>query len=62
MMKKKTNAIKLSASDRRFYIFNAVFMTMVFLLYAWPLWFVFISSFSDPDLVQSGGVILFPRG
>ena len=62
MIRKNSNTIKLSASDRRFYVINAIIMTLVFLLYAWPLWFVIISSFSDPDLVQSGGVILFPRG
>ena len=59
---KRKNAIRQSASDRRFYVFNTVFMIIVFLLYAWPLWFVLISSFSDPDLVQAGKVVLFPRG
>ena len=59
---KPRNTIRQSASDRRFYVFNAVFMFLVFLLYAWPLWFILISSVSDPDLVQSGNVILFPKG
>ena len=37
-------------------------MALTFLLYAWPLWFVLIASFSDPNLVQAGQVLLLPKG
>lgn len=52
---------RLSGADRRFYIINGIVMGTLFLLYAWPLWFVVIASFSDPNLVTSGKVILLPR-
>lgn len=59
---KNPNKIRDSAADRRFYIFNSVVLFLIFLIFAWPLWFVLIASFSDPDLVAAGKVILFPKG
>ena len=66
-MKKQKNVIhngtiKNSRADKAFYGFNGVVMVLLFLLYAWPLWFVLISSVSDPNLVQAGEVILWPKG
>lgn len=49
-------------ADRRFYMINGIVMGVIFLLYAWPLWFVVTASFSDPNLVTSGKVILLPKG
>lgn len=49
-------------ADRRFYMINGIVMGAIFLLYAWPLWFVVTASFSDPNLVTSGKVILLPKG
>ena len=54
--------IRNSRADRVFYGVNGVLMALTFLLYAWPLWFVLISSFSDPNLVQAGQVLLLPKG
>lgn len=45
--------IRNSRADRVFYGVNGVLMALTFLLYAWPLWFVLIASFSDPNLVQA---------
>lgn len=52
---------RLGGADRRFYIMNGIVMGAIFLLYAWPLWFVVIASISDPNLVTSGKVILLPK-
>ena len=35
-------------------------MIFIFLIFAWPLWFVMIASFSDPNAVNAGKVIFFP--
>lgn len=56
------NKIVNSRADRAFYLFNNAFMAVVFLLFAWPLWFVIVASFSDPNLVTAGQVWLWPRG
>ena len=66
-MKKQKNEvsgirIRDSRADRAFYGFNGVVMVILFLLYAWPLWFVLIASVSDPNLVQAGEVLLWPKG
>jgi len=37
-------------------------MGILFFIYAWPLWFIVVSSFSDPNLVTSGQVFLLPKG
>lgn len=54
--------MKNSRADKVFYITNNVLMLLIFLLFAWPLWFIIIGSFSDPNLVQRGQVLLFPQG
>lgn len=56
------NRIRHSRADRAFYLINGIFMVLIFLLYAWPLWFIVIASFSDPDLVTAGQVWLLPKG
>lgn len=53
---------KLSGADKGFHIFNKIFMVIIFVIFAWPLWFVLIASFSDPNLVTSGKVLLLPKG
>ena len=34
----------------------------MFLLFLYPIWFVFIASFSDPGAVNAGEVLFFPKG
>lgn len=54
--------IGFSRADKVFYIASGIILFLTFLLYAWPLWFIVIASFSNPDLVTSGKVWLWPRG
>jgi putative aldouronate transport system permease protein len=54
-------AIRASAPDRVFNAFDAVVMSATFLLVAYPLYFVLIASVSDPDLVNAGRVLFWPR-
>ena len=60
--KTRRRGYKPGGSDQRFYIFNGILMGVIFFIYAWPLWFIAVASFSDPNLVTSGKVFLLPKG
>lgn len=60
--KNPSNTIKPSNSDRIFYIINGILLTLVFIITAYPLYLVVISSFSDPTMVHQGKVLLLPQG
>lgn len=48
--------------DRVFDAFNLMLLIMIGLIIAYPLYFVVIASISDPEAVNKGSVILFPKG
>lgn len=52
--------LKPTLSDRIFDIFNFLIMTVVCICVAYPLWFVLVASFTDPDIVNRGRVLIFP--
>lgn len=54
--------IKRSKEDLVFDIITYVVLSIVFLIVAYPLYFVLISSISDPYKVLNGEVILYPKG
>ena len=60
--KSKTKMRKKGSSDRIFDIVNTAVMILLFLIILYPLYFVVIASVSDPNLVNSGKVILLPKG
>ena len=43
-------------------VFSILFALIVLILCLYPLYFVLIASVSDPTMVNSGKVILFPKG
>jgi len=47
--------------DRFFDAANTVVLSLVLLAVAYPLYFMVIASFSNPDLVNSGAIWLLPR-
>ena len=49
-------------SDRVFNIVNYLFLSIVLIVVAYPLYFIAIASFSDPFLVNNGKIWLIPRG
>lgn len=51
-----------STNDRVFNLIIVIVATIVLLLVLYPLYFVIIASVSNPDMVASGQVILFPKG
>lgn len=61
-MQQGTCRIRESRGDRVFYGLNGVFITLVVLAVAYPLYFILIASVSDPNLVAVGKVTWFPKG
>jgi putative aldouronate transport system permease protein len=61
-MKRKHAEIRESYYDRIFLLFVYVFIALMFIVTLYPIVFVFSASVSDPVLVATGKVILFPRG
>lgn len=58
---KRKNRMKESRGDKAFVAINYFLLTIALLLCLYPLWFVIISSISNPDLVNSGKVWLLPK-
>lgn len=56
----KVETLKRKLGDRLFSIFTILFLGIVALVVIYPLYFIIIASFSDPDAVLSGRVVLFP--
>lgn len=54
--------MKRSYSDKIFDVANVIIMLILFFVFSWPLWFVVIASFSDPDALNRGEVLLWPVG
>ena len=54
--------IKPTFSDRVFDSINLIIMIILLFVFVWPLWFVLIASFSDPNEVWMGNVLLWPKG
>lgn len=51
-----------SRADKIFHIFNYILLGLVALVVLYPLYFVVIASFSDPDAINTGSVLLWPVG
>lgn len=50
-----------SIGDVTFDIINNIFWIIVLFIVLYPLWFVIIASFSDPDMVIQGKVLFWPK-
>lgn len=61
-MKWKKSGERKSYSDKIFDIVNLLVMVVLLIVFVWPLWFVVIASFSDPNQVWLGKVLLWPKG
>lgn len=60
-MKKKKTHMKMSAGDRLFTIVNTVIMILVCIVIIYPLYYVVLASFTDPVVVNSGKILLYPE-
>ncbi len=62
MANQKKKRMKLSPSDKLFTVFIYTFVVLMFLITLYPLVYVLSASFSDPDAVASGEMLLWPVG
>lgn len=60
--KRKHNFFKRSKEDIFFDIFNYAILGIITVLVLYPLYFIVIASFSDPDAINTGQVVFFPKG
>ncbi len=60
-IKRKQGPIRQSAGDRAFNIVNAIVMTLTTLAIVYPLYYVLLASITDPVLVSSGKLLLYPE-
>jgi putative aldouronate transport system permease protein len=47
-----------SKGEKIFEVFNIIFMIIICILTLYPLWYVFVASFSSGDAVTSGRVVI----
>lgn len=52
---------KKYGNDTVFNIINGFIMVVVCIFIAYPLWYVFMASFTDPTIVNSGKLLLLPE-
>ena len=57
-----SHTLSNTASDRVFNAVNYLFLAVILLAVAYPLYFMAIASFSDPHLVNNGKLWLIPKG
>ena len=53
---------RVSKGDRVVEIVFYVFLTLLIMVCAYPIWYCIVASISDGDYVNSGAFILLPRG
>jgi putative aldouronate transport system permease protein len=54
--------IGISVSDGVFDVVNTLLQVIIFLIMAYPIYYIVIASFSEPNMVLTGKVFLLPRG
>ncbi|MCM3626930.1 carbohydrate ABC transporter permease [Paenibacillus glycanilyticus] len=50
----------LTFNDRLFTVFIYILMAFITLSILYPLYFIVIASFTDPNIVNKGGILLYP--
>lgn len=55
-------SIKRTTGEKVFEVFNIIFMLIMMFITLYPLWYVFIASFSNPVAVSRGIVVFLPSG
>ncbi len=62
-MKHKLSKNKsIKPGDKVFDVVNTLLLVVIFLIILYPLYYIVIASFSDPDLVLTGRIFLLPKG
>lgn len=61
-MSAKRSGIHDMPGDRAFYIVCTILLVILLLIVVYPIYFVLIASISDVNLVNTGKVLLYPKG
>lgn len=61
-MSKKNQSKKIKVGNMTFDVVNTTILVIVLLIVLYPLYYVLIASFSNPDLVLTGKIFLLPKG
>lgn len=61
MMKERHQKINTGLADKLFGLINVILSILVFIVIAYPIWFVIIASISNSDLVNLGKVTFWPK-
>lgn len=61
-MKTKRKRYKVSWDDRIYEFVTKLFLVIFIIMVFYPLYFVVVASFSDPTYVNSGDLLLWPKG
>ncbi len=61
MKTKKSSLIRESLPDRVFNVVNIVLMLLILIIIIYPLYFIILASFSTPETVASGQLLLWPK-
>jgi putative aldouronate transport system permease protein len=61
-MARKRTQIQTGLNDKLFDTIVFILMVVILLICLYPLYFIIIASISDPYMVSSGKVLLYPRG
>ena len=59
---KRNTKIHETKVDRVFNVVVYVLIALLLLMFIYPLWFVLMASISDPQYVNAGALLLYPRG
>ena len=54
-------SVRVSFSDTLFAVLNYGILSLVLFIVAYPLYFILIASISNPDLVNTGQVLFYPK-
>lgn len=52
---------KLSLEDRIFHIVNTILMILIGIVMVYPLYYIVLASITDPTIVNTGKLLLFPE-
>ncbi len=62
MNKSNPNKIKDPISDKIYYAICYTVLVAILIIVLYPVYFVLVASFSDPNIVNSGKLLLYPEG
>ena len=54
--------IKMGTDEKIFYTVNYILLTIFAIMFLYPIVYVFSAAVSNPYLVETGSVVLFPKG